>query len=74
MKDIYENEIDKTNLSIIITNNIVNKGCKLFKYYSNEIKCHLSISQKSELEGFEVSSKDIKFKAQINRVKNEQNI
>ena len=72
MMDIYENEIDKKKLSIIITNNIVNKGSKLFKYYSEEIKCHLSISQKSEIEGFEVLSKNIKFSAQLNREKNEQ--
>ena len=72
LMDIYENEIDKEKLSIIITNNIVNKGYKLFKYYSEEIKCRLSISQKSEIEGFEVLSKNIRFSAQINREKNEQ--
>jgi len=69
LMDMYENEIDKSNLSIIITNKIVNKGYKLFNYYSDEIKCHLSISQKSEIEGFEVLSKDIKFSAKINREK-----
>jgi len=74
LMDIYENEIDKEKLSIIVTNNIVNKGQKLFKYYFDEIKCRLSISQKSEIEGFEVISEKIKFSAIINREKNEKSI
>jgi len=74
LMDIYENEIDKTKLSFIVTNTIVNKGYKLFKYYSDEINCRLSISQKSEIEGFEVVSKNTKFVAKINREKDEESI
>ncbi len=72
--DIYENEIDKKKLSFIVTNTVVNKGSKLFGYYSDEIKCHLRISQKGEIEGFEIVSKKNKFVAKINREKDEKNI
>jgi hypothetical protein len=68
--DVFENEIKKDKLLFIITNKIINKGSKLFRYYSDKIECRLLINQKSEIDKFEVVSKKNKFVAKLKREKN----